>query len=75
MNIPTFIYETEYSIFRTNYAYLDTLNYFKTTQQIAEKIINKNYILPDSNEINNVYQNNVIGNAKIIHEKIIETRC
>ena len=75
MNIPTFIYETEYSIFRTNYAYLDTLNYFNTSQQITEKIINKEYILPDSNEINNIYQNNVIANAKIIHEKINETRC
>lgn len=74
MNIPTFIYETEYSIFRTNYSYLNTLNYFNTTDEITKNITFKKYILPDSNEMNNVYQNNVIENAKKIHKIINESR-
>jgi len=63
LGIPTFIYEPdETSVFKKNYSFLKSLNYFKTSSQLNSLINNKEYKEPLAKDIKQVYAPNVMAN-------------
>ncbi|WP_431005766.1 hypothetical protein [Tenacibaculum sp. TC6] len=72
MGLPVFIYEldNEPSLFRTNYPYLESLNYFNNTDDLVTKIYNKNYLYPTAEDIENIYSINVYKNFCKALEKV-----
>jgi hypothetical protein len=77
MKIPTFILEGNNSIFKINYSFLNSLNYFSSINKFNDYIENNTFITPFDSDINKIYQTNVVENfinADFKVEKIINAK-
>lgn len=66
MNIPTFLLEgeNEQSIFRQNYSFIKSFNYFKNEQELLGLIQSENYIKPTVDDVDQVYASGLFENYK-----------
>lgn len=63
MGVPTFVYEFEgRSIFKENYAFIQSLNYFNNETSFLELINKENFSTPIKEDVEQIYSSDVINN-------------